>query len=162
MFGLDEYFNQIPASKWSLLGFLASRTTQSDFTGLKDKEHYRYQMSLKAVRLSDEFTAAEKEKAKLCPNIFKWKLYASTRALCSLWPSHAVLSEGMFGIMAGLSSFKAPRGLYAIATTRSEALCFFSEGFILVAVQIFIHTMENKEIKRTRPDAHDCNESKVH
>ena len=74
MSGLDQYMNQTPASDWSLLGFLKSRAMQSDFTGRKDKEHYRYQMSLKAVQLLDEFTAAEKENAKLCLDNLKVRL----------------------------------------------------------------------------------------
>ena len=74
MFTLDDYMLQKPAEQWSLIDFLESRAKQPDFTGLKDKEHYRYQMSLKAVRLCDEFTAAEKDIAKQC--LSNYKVYA--------------------------------------------------------------------------------------
>ncbi|RUS22814.1 hypothetical protein BC937DRAFT_86674 [Endogone sp. FLAS-F59071] len=91
MSGLDQYMNQTPASDWSPLGFLKFRAMQSDFTGQKDKEHYRYQMSLKAVQLLDEFTVAEKENAKLCLDNLKNE--ADGKHIRSFW--HGIAQEGL-------------------------------------------------------------------
>jgi hypothetical protein len=74
MASLDNYMIQTPVDEWSLLGFLNFRKEQNDFSGLKDKEHYRYQMSLVAVHLYDKFTTVEKTKAQQCLINFKVRL----------------------------------------------------------------------------------------
>ncbi|CAG8771102.1 232_t:CDS:1, partial [Ambispora leptoticha] len=70
MVSLDRYMIQTPVDEWSLLGFLKYRKEQKDFSVLKDKEHYRYQMSLVAV-LHNKFTTAERTKAQYCLDNFK-------------------------------------------------------------------------------------------
>ncbi|CAG8663259.1 1811_t:CDS:2, partial [Funneliformis caledonium] len=74
MASLDDYMIQIPADEWSLLGFLIFRKRQDDFSGIKDKEHYRFQMSLLVVQSCDIFTTVKKAKATYCLNNFKSKL----------------------------------------------------------------------------------------
>ncbi|PKC57513.1 hypothetical protein RhiirA1_472380 [Rhizophagus irregularis] len=65
MASLDNYMIQTPIDEWLLLGFLKYRIEQKDFSGLKDKEHYRYQMGLTVVLLYDKFTTIERTKARL-------------------------------------------------------------------------------------------------
>ncbi|CAG8513124.1 2607_t:CDS:10 [Acaulospora morrowiae] len=68
---LDNYMTQISSDSWSLPGFLEYRKGQGDFSGMKDKEHYRYKMSLIAVQSCDNFTTVEKENAQRCLRKFK-------------------------------------------------------------------------------------------
>ncbi len=79
MASLDNYMIQTPADEWSLLGFLKYRKEQNDFSGLKDKEHYRYQMSLVAVHLYNKFTTVERTKAQYCLDNFKVSLIVKHR-----------------------------------------------------------------------------------
>ncbi|PKB99104.1 hypothetical protein RhiirA5_430285 [Rhizophagus irregularis] len=65
MASLDNYMIQTPIDEWLLLGFLKYRIEQKDFSGLKDKEHYRYQMGLTVVLLYDKFTTIERTKNSL-------------------------------------------------------------------------------------------------
>ncbi|CAG8758187.1 6650_t:CDS:2 [Gigaspora margarita] len=64
MVSVDNYMIQTPTSEWSLIGFLTYRKRQHDFTKSKDKEHYKYQMSLYAIQSSDSYTKAEKDRAR--------------------------------------------------------------------------------------------------
>ena len=67
---------QIIHYEWSLLGFLKYRKEQDDFSGIKDKEHYRYKMSL---HLYDKFTIVERMKAQHCLDNFKVSLIVKHR-----------------------------------------------------------------------------------
>ncbi|CAG8652726.1 16117_t:CDS:10 [Funneliformis mosseae] len=83
MASLDDYMIQTPADEWSLLGFLIFRKRQDDFSGIKDKEHYRFQMSLLAVQSCDIFTTVEKAKATCCLNNFKKEI--NEENVCRFW-----------------------------------------------------------------------------
>ncbi|CAB4426721.1 unnamed protein product [Rhizophagus irregularis] len=85
MASLDNYMIQTPVDEWSLLGFLKYRKEQKDFSGLKDKEHYRYQMGLAAVLLYDKFTT----NTLIFIRLQKWtKTEVKEECISRFWHNH--------------------------------------------------------------------------
>ncbi|CAB5377222.1 unnamed protein product [Rhizophagus irregularis] len=86
MASLDNYMIQTPVDEWSLLGFLKYRKEQKDFSGLKDKEHYRYQMGLAAVLLYDKFTTVERTKAQ--QRLINFKTEVKEECISRFWHNY--------------------------------------------------------------------------